>query len=255
MLGDADGSDGAGFAVLDAETFEVKGRWEANGAPRWNYDFWYNPANGYLVSSEWASPSTFQDGFDLEHLAAGRYGRSIHIWDLDKRQVVQDIDLGEEGVIRLEIRTHPRPGGVPGPGAGADHRPGGLHGRPLPVLLQLAARRPAPVRHQRPGPAGAQEQRQPGRPVRGGDPPQRHPADRRAPDAPAVDGRPPPVRHQLALLQLGQPVLPGPARLDAEAGRRRRRAPGRPGLLRRLPPARAHEIHLPGGDPTTEIFS
>src|ERR671914_783462 len=108
-LGDADGNDGAGFAVLDAETFEVKGRWEANGAPRWNYDFWYNPRNGYLISSEWASPSTFQDGFDLEHVAAGRYGRSIHIWDLDKRQVVQDIDLGEEGMIPLEIRWLQRP--------------------------------------------------------------------------------------------------------------------------------------------------
>ena len=109
MLGDADGNDGAGFAVLDAETFEVKGRWEADGAPRWNYDFWYNPRNGYLVSSEWAAPNTFQDGFDLEDVAGGRYGHSIHIWDLDKRQVVQDIDLGSEGMIPLEIRWLHRP--------------------------------------------------------------------------------------------------------------------------------------------------
>ena len=33
MLGDADGNDGAGFAVLDAEAFVVKGRWEADGRP------------------------------------------------------------------------------------------------------------------------------------------------------------------------------------------------------------------------------
>jgi selenium-binding protein 1 len=42
-------------------------------------------------------------------VAAGRYGRSIHIWDLDRRQVVQDIDLGEEGMIPLEIRWLHRP--------------------------------------------------------------------------------------------------------------------------------------------------
>ena len=32
MLGDADGNGAGGFAVLDARTFEVKGRWE-NGGP------------------------------------------------------------------------------------------------------------------------------------------------------------------------------------------------------------------------------
>jgi selenium-binding protein 1 len=104
MLGDADGNDGGGFAVLDAESFEVKGKWEANGAPRWNYDFWYNPRHGYLVSSEWAAPNTFKDGFNLEDVAAGRYGHSIHVWDLAERKVVQDIDLGETGMIPLEVR-------------------------------------------------------------------------------------------------------------------------------------------------------
>ena len=32
MLGDADGNAAGGFAVLDAKTFEVKGRWENGGA-------------------------------------------------------------------------------------------------------------------------------------------------------------------------------------------------------------------------------
>ena len=31
MLGDADGNGAGGFAVLDAQTFEVKGRWENGG--------------------------------------------------------------------------------------------------------------------------------------------------------------------------------------------------------------------------------
>jgi len=102
MLGDADGGDGAGFAVLDAETFDVKGRWEASGTKLpWNYDFWYQPRKGYMVSSEWAAPQTFQDGFSLEDVAAGRYGHSLHVWDLERREVVQDVDLGPEGMIPL----------------------------------------------------------------------------------------------------------------------------------------------------------
>ncbi len=40
MLGDADGGGAGGFAVLDAGTFELKGRWEDGGeTPPLNYDF------------------------------------------------------------------------------------------------------------------------------------------------------------------------------------------------------------------------
>ena len=48
-------------------------------------------------------------------------------------------------------RRRRRAGGLAVPGPRADHRPRRLDGRPLPVLLELAARRPAPVRHLRPG--------------------------------------------------------------------------------------------------------
>jgi selenium-binding protein 1 len=44
MLGDADGNGPGGFAVLDAKTFDVKGRWENGGPhPPLSYDFWYQP--------------------------------------------------------------------------------------------------------------------------------------------------------------------------------------------------------------------
>jgi methanethiol oxidase len=104
MLGDADGGKGAGFLVLDAGTFDIKGRWEANGAPEWGYDFWYQPRKNTLVSSEWAAPEVFLPGFDLEDVAAGKYGHSIHFWNLADHRVVQSIDLGETGMIPLEIR-------------------------------------------------------------------------------------------------------------------------------------------------------
>jgi selenium-binding protein 1 len=104
MLGNADGGLGAGFMVLDAQTFDIKGRWESNGAPEWNYDFWYQPRKNTLISSEWAAPEVFLPGFALEDVAAGRYGHSIHFWDLDRRVVTQSIDLGDTGMIPLEIR-------------------------------------------------------------------------------------------------------------------------------------------------------
>src|ERR671937_429021 len=53
MLGDADGNGAGGFAVLDAKTFELKGRWENGGpTPPMNYDFWYQPRKNVMISSE-----------------------------------------------------------------------------------------------------------------------------------------------------------------------------------------------------------
>jgi methanethiol oxidase len=105
MLGDADGNAAAGFAVLDSKTFEVKGRWE-NGGPRppMNYDFWYQPRQNVLVSSEFGEPNAFEPGFDLADVQAGRYGQRLHFWNLDERTLEQSIDLGEQGLVPLEIR-------------------------------------------------------------------------------------------------------------------------------------------------------
>ena len=189
MLGDRDGGGAGGFAVLDARTFEVKGRWENGGrTPPLNYDFWYQPRKNVLISSEFGEPNAYEQGFDIEDVGAGRYGQRLHFWDLAERRLEQTIDLGEQGLVPLEVRwLHdpeadqgfvgatlssnifrcpprerqlPRPSPVievdnveldgwplPGRRARPDHRPGRLDGRPLPLLLQLAARRPAPVRH------------------------------------------------------------------------------------------------------------
>jgi methanethiol oxidase len=106
MLGDADGRAAGGFAVLDAKTFEVKGRWE-NGGPKppFNYDFWYLPRQNALVSSEFGEPNAYEPGFDLEDVGAGRYGSRLHFWDLEQRELTQTIDLGEQGLVPLEIRS------------------------------------------------------------------------------------------------------------------------------------------------------
>ncbi len=105
MLGDADGNGAGGFAVLDAKTFEVKGRWENGGeTPSLNYDFWYQPRKNVLVSSEFGEPNAYEKGFDLADVEAGRYGRRIHFWNLETRTREQTIDLGDKGLVPLEVR-------------------------------------------------------------------------------------------------------------------------------------------------------
>ena len=105
MLGDRDGSGAGGFAVLDARSFEVKGRWEnGGGAPALGYDFWYQPRKNTLISSEFGEPNAYEHGFDIADVAAGRYGQRLHFWDLAGRTLEQTVDLGEQGLIPLEVR-------------------------------------------------------------------------------------------------------------------------------------------------------
>jgi selenium-binding protein 1 len=105
MLGDAEGNGAGGFAVLDAQTFEVKGRWENGGeTPRFNYDFWYQPRKNALISSEFGEPNAYEPGFDPTHVAEGRYGSRINFWKLEERELEQTVDLGESGLVPLEAR-------------------------------------------------------------------------------------------------------------------------------------------------------
>ena len=110
MLGDAAGNGAGGFAVVDAKTFEVKGRWENGGArPPMNYDFWYQPRQNVLASSEFGVPAAYELGFDLADVDAGRYGQRLHFWNLQRRELEQTIDLGARGLVPLEIRWQHEP--------------------------------------------------------------------------------------------------------------------------------------------------
>src|SRR5881409_3921859 len=105
MLGDRDGNGAGGFAVLDAKTFELKGRWENGGdRPPFNYDFWYQPRKNVLVSSEFGEPNAYEKGFDLADVEAGRYGHRIHFWNLAERKLEQTVELGESGLLPFEVR-------------------------------------------------------------------------------------------------------------------------------------------------------
>lgn len=104
MLGDAEGNGPGGFLLLD-ENYNVVGRWEKNAdGMRYNYDFWYQPRLNVMVSSEWGSPNTFWRGFNPADVQAGKYGRHLHFWDWKERRIAQSVDLGEKGLIPLEVR-------------------------------------------------------------------------------------------------------------------------------------------------------
>jgi selenium-binding protein 1 len=109
MLGDAQGNAPGGFLLLD-EDFNIAGRWEnsADGMP-FNYDFWYQPRHNVMVSSELGAPNTYIPGFSMDDVAVGLYGRRIHFWDWEQRRIVQSVDLGDEGLIPLEVRFHHNP--------------------------------------------------------------------------------------------------------------------------------------------------
>jgi selenium-binding protein 1 len=114
MLGDAEGNAPGGFLLLDDE-FCISGHWEssAEGMP-FNYDFWYQPRHNVMVSSELGAPTTYLPGFSLDDVAAGLYGRRIHFWDWQQRRIVQSVDLGDEGLIPLEVRFHHNPDSMHG---------------------------------------------------------------------------------------------------------------------------------------------
>lgn len=109
MLGDSKGNAPGGFLLLD-DNFDIIGRWERDATGMdYNYDFWYQPRYNVMVSSEWAAPNTYLGGFDLEDVAAGRYGRKLHFWDWRERNIIKSVDLGEDGMVPLEIRFQHNP--------------------------------------------------------------------------------------------------------------------------------------------------
>ena len=114
MLGNENLDGPGGFLLLD-DQFEIAGAWEASlEGMRFNYDFWYQPRHNVMVSSEWAAPSTTRPGFKLEDVQAGKYGQHLHFWDWKERRITKSIDLGEKGLIPLEVRFHHDPASTHG---------------------------------------------------------------------------------------------------------------------------------------------
>lgn len=92
-----------GFLLLDGEDFSLMGNWEKSHIEM-GYDFWYQPKFNVMISTEWGSPNAWRNGFNLEDVKNGLYGHRLYVWDWKDRTLKQTLELGEEGMIPLEIR-------------------------------------------------------------------------------------------------------------------------------------------------------
>jgi methanethiol oxidase len=109
-LGAPDGGGPGGIFVIDHESFDVKGPWEADRGPqRLAYDFWWHLGHDIAITSEWGTPDMVENGVNGDILLAGGYGHQIHIWDLPKRRHLQAIDLGKQHQMVLELRPAHEP--------------------------------------------------------------------------------------------------------------------------------------------------
>jgi selenium-binding protein 1 len=109
-LGNGDGNGPGGIFVLDAETFEIRGPWEADRGPQQlAYDFWWHLAHDTMITSEWGTPNMVENGVNPELLLGGKYGHALHVWDLRTRTHMQTLDLGAEQQMVLELRPAHNP--------------------------------------------------------------------------------------------------------------------------------------------------
>jgi methanethiol oxidase len=104
-LGATDGNGPGGVFMLDHETFDVKGAWESDrGSQYLSYDFGWHLGHDTMITSEWGTPNMVKDGLNPELLLAGKYGNSLHVWDMKKRKHIRKLELGEKEQMVLEVR-------------------------------------------------------------------------------------------------------------------------------------------------------
>jgi len=104
-LGAPDGEGPGGIFVLDHDSFEPKRAWERDHGPqRLAYDFAWHLGHDTTITSEWGTPSMVRNGLVPELLLGGKYGNSIHVWDLRKGDHQQKLPLGDEYQMTLELR-------------------------------------------------------------------------------------------------------------------------------------------------------
>ncbi|SAL45188.1 selenium-binding protein [Caballeronia terrestris] len=104
-LGNAEGKAPGGIALLDQQSFDPLGRWEVQRGPQQlAYDGWWHLGYDTVVTSEWGTPDTFENGLVPEILLGGKYGRKLHFWDMTRRKHLQEIDFGDEYQLVFELR-------------------------------------------------------------------------------------------------------------------------------------------------------
>jgi len=105
-LGGANGNEGpGGVALIDHDTFEVKGAWESDRGEQYlAYDVWWHLKQDVALTSEWATPSMIERGLNPEDLLGKRFGHHLNFWRLSEGRLLQRIDLGDQHQMVLELR-------------------------------------------------------------------------------------------------------------------------------------------------------
>jgi selenium-binding protein 1 len=105
-LGGAGGNDGpGGIALLDHDSFDVVGAWERDrGEQYFAYDGWWHLDHDTMITSEWGTPSMFEDGLDPEDLLGRRFGHHLNFWSMSQRTLTQRVDLGDAHQLVFEVR-------------------------------------------------------------------------------------------------------------------------------------------------------
>jgi methanethiol oxidase len=105
-LGGTNGNDGpGGVALLDHDTFDVIGAWEHDrGEQFFAYDVWWHLNHDTVITSEWATPSMFENGLNPEDLLGRRFGHHLNFWSMSERKLTQRVDLGDQHQLVFEVR-------------------------------------------------------------------------------------------------------------------------------------------------------
>lgn len=105
-LGGANGDEGpAGIALIDHDTFDVIGAWEADrGDQFFGYDVWWHLNHDTVITSEWGSPSMIENGLNPDDLLGRKFGHHLNFWSMSERKLTQRVDLGDANQMTLELR-------------------------------------------------------------------------------------------------------------------------------------------------------
>jgi hypothetical protein len=104
-LGNAEWKAPGGIFLMDHESFDIRGRWKIDRGPQQlAYDAWWHLGHDTLVTSEWGTPDTFENGLVPEILLGAKYGRKLLFWDLHTRKHQQTIDFGDKYQLVFELR-------------------------------------------------------------------------------------------------------------------------------------------------------
>jgi selenium-binding protein 1 len=104
-LGAPNGDGPGGLFILDHDSFVPKSAWERDHGPqRLAYDFAWHLGHDTTITSEWGTPSMVRNGLNPELLLGGKYGNSLHVWDLRKGNHQQKLPLGDQYQMTLELR-------------------------------------------------------------------------------------------------------------------------------------------------------